>query len=184
MSSPELLDDLKGQVHQGFGVRVAGDLRVLLYLSAILRELCVRPLRSDCLAVVRSRAFYETMESMLGLALKWLRLDLGDPNRPRNICADGDQERGTNASPLSRCSQHISLALVFEHLLVCLRHLLVQAMFLRTHSADLPSEPWSLHGQEQVVMRLDPLAWLPKVVRQFIDETIRCPTNNKTKMLR
>jgi len=161
------LDELgKAQqyTHNAVAARLAEDIRVLFFLTALLREICAKPLHSIFIGVVRSRRFSEVLCGATQMALKRFERQMqGIP--VVDAFATG---KAASKSPLSNHMHDIDLAMVFEHLLVCMRHFLVQSMFVTTSAADVASEePWCWAVQEHMQLHIDAVSWLPQVLKRF-----------------
>eukprot|EP00971_Amphidinium_carterae_P309458 6149577-Amphidinium_carterae.1 len=90
---------------------------------------------------------------------------------PRDLFT-GKTAAGTRLSPLAKHIEELDMGSIFEHLLVCVRHTLVQAMFIPVAAADVrtdgrTSEPWCWGAQEYHRIHAECVTWLPEVVRRY-----------------
>eukprot|EP00929_Paragymnodinium_shiwhaense_P112708 TRINITY_DN80975_c0_g1_i1.p1 TRINITY_DN80975_c0_g1~~TRINITY_DN80975_c0_g1_i1.p1 ORF type:complete len:3310 (+),score=790.33 TRINITY_DN80975_c0_g1_i1:1463-9931(+) len=63
--------------------------------------------------------------------------------------------------------QGYDLVHVFEHLIVCMRHQLVQSMYVNVPETDEPALPWTWMAQEKLRIHQEAMMWLPDVVKRF-----------------
>jgi hypothetical protein len=153
------------------GGRLRDDLRVMFFVSALLREICAQPLRSIFLEVVRTGRFHEVLDGITRAAVKrFMSQFSGPPAHDLFVAQPG------KTSPLAHHYLEINLALVFEHLLVCMRHLITQSMYIPTpdlesgaHGAE--PEPWSWVAQSTHLIYKDAANWLPDVVKRYGETT-------------
>ncbi|CAE7942874.1 unnamed protein product, partial [Symbiodinium necroappetens] len=147
---------------------LANDIRVLFYLTALLRELACKPLQSPFLRLTRSTAFFDILESSVQLALKRFQRETKGP-MPKDLCANkrlGWLKGGPTDSPLSQHMEDFDLGLIFEHLIVCLRHSLVQALYVAPE-VSTKLLPWAWISQERLPMHKHVMNWLPQIVKRY-----------------
>lgn len=141
------------------------DIRILFYMTALLREVCAAPVDSPWVDVVRSEVFFQVLHGSIGIATKRLqKVKQGKP--PRNLF-EVPRAGAARPSPIAGHLEDFDLALVFEHLTVCLRHTLVQAMFVAPAHDALPSDPWAWRAQEAHDLHSEAFTWIPDVLRRF-----------------
>ena len=143
---------------------LATDIRVLFYLTALLREASCKPLDSPFLRVTRSTAYFEVLHSCINLSLARFQREAKGPP-PRDLCAN-KLKGGPTDSPLSQFMDDFDLGLIFEHLIVCLRHTLVQAMYIAPE-VSTKLLPWAWVSQERLPMHKDIMNWLPQIVKRY-----------------
>eukprot|EP00930_Biecheleria_cincta_P042926 TRINITY_DN29538_c0_g1_i1.p1 TRINITY_DN29538_c0_g1~~TRINITY_DN29538_c0_g1_i1.p1 ORF type:complete len:5332 (-),score=1004.55 TRINITY_DN29538_c0_g1_i1:66-16061(-) len=143
---------------------LTSDIRVLFYLTALLREVAAKPLRSPFLAVTRSKAFFEALAACIRLALKRLSRETKGPP-PRDLFAN-KLRGGPGETPLAPHMHDFDLALIFEHIIVCLRHTLTQAMYVTAAVSTKPL-PWAWISQERLPMHQEAMSWLPQIVKRY-----------------
>ncbi|CAK9059703.1 unnamed protein product [Durusdinium trenchii] len=141
---------------------LASDIRVLFYLTALLREASCKPLESPFLRVTRSTAYFDTLSACINLALKRFQRESKGPP-PRDLCA---KKGGPTDSPVSQHMDDFDLGLIFEHLIVCLRHTLVQAMYVAPE-VSTKLLPWAWISQERLLMHREVMTWLPQIVKRY-----------------
>eukprot|EP00435_Cladocopium_sp_Y103_P040213 s637_g10.t3 len=141
---------------------LASDIRVLFYLTALLREASCKPLESPFLRVTRSTAYFEVLNACINLALKRFQRESKGPP-PRDLCA---KKGGPTDSPLTQHMDDFDLGLIFEHLIVCLRHTLVQAMYVAPE-VSTKLLPWAWISQERLPMHQEVMNWLPQIVKRY-----------------
>lgn len=141
---------------------LASDIRVLFYLTALLREASCKPLESPFLRVTRSTAYFEVLHACINLALKRFQRETKGPP-PRDLCA---KKGGPTDSPLTQHMDDFDLGLIFEHLIVCLRHTLVQAMYVAPE-VSTKLLPWAWISQERLPMHQEVMNWLPQIVKRY-----------------
>lgn len=150
---------------QSIALILCADIRVLYYVTALLHELCAKDLRSAFLAVVRTEVFCSTVGCTLRLALRRFRQEVHGPP-PKDLCTNR-QGALAKPSPFVGLLGGYCLAHVFEHLLVCLRHLLLQAMYVPATAAESLGAPWAWQGQWAAQLHREALSWLPDVVNRY-----------------
>ncbi|CAK0844601.1 unnamed protein product [Prorocentrum cordatum] len=147
---------------------LTGDIRVIFYLSALLREVCSQPFRSGFLAMVRTPPFFLALEACVTLAVQRLQREVKrEPHK--DILRPKVVQQVSVESPMAGRVDNFSLAFVFEHVLVCLRHSLVQAMYVKADPGSSRADPWHWQAQEKLKVHLEVMTWLPEVMRQFVD---------------
>merc|ERR1719506_3652878 len=140
----------RDSVAEDIAGKLRDDLRVLFFVTALLREICARPLRSIFLQVVRTERFYEVLDGITNATVKRFMSQFSGP--PAHDLFTGAPGK---AEPLAHHYAELNLAQVFEHILVSMRHLIAQSMFVPTpdqesgaHGAE-PS-PWSWVAQNDL----------------------------------
>lgn len=158
-------DDAQAPVAAGIARMLVDDIRVLFFITALLREICAAPVHSIFINVIRTEGFFQALQCSIHIATTRLnREKSGKP--PRNLFA-GRQAGGARESPIAGHLDDFDLALIFEHLLVCLRHSLVQAMFVPPPADELPTQPWLWKIQERHAMHSEAFAWIPDVLTRY-----------------
>eukprot|EP00931_Biecheleriopsis_adriatica_P096456 TRINITY_DN7010_c0_g1_i1.p1 TRINITY_DN7010_c0_g1~~TRINITY_DN7010_c0_g1_i1.p1 ORF type:complete len:5389 (-),score=1202.56 TRINITY_DN7010_c0_g1_i1:94-16260(-) len=143
---------------------MTSDIRVLYYLTALLREVASKPLRSPFLSVTRSKAFFEVLDASIRLALKRFQRETKGPP-PKDLFSN-KLKGGPGETPLAKHMDEFDLSLIFEHLIVCMRHTMVQAMFVTPEVSTEPL-PWAWVSQERLKMHTEAMEWLPLIVMRY-----------------
>jgi hypothetical protein len=179
-----------------------GDLRVLYFFSGVLREICAKPvysnepgkdfligLPSEYLSVVRSQRFYDVLNASIGVAREaFAKKDKHREDPFSRVQRQKDSafplaaamtSSGVGVSPLAVHLDDCNLSQIFLHLVVCLRYMLVQAMYVvppetemgGKGDANLPehmaAEPWRRQAQESLAIHAEAASWLPEIAIYF-----------------
>jgi hypothetical protein len=137
---------------------------VLFFVSILLREICVKPLDDVKWAdVLHSEAFLVVLKSCLTFAVKAFRQQVG--RRGGSVTCKQPDGAAEKVSPLSHHLTECNLANIFEHLFVCLRHLLVRAMFIETRGTR--EGQWRWDSSQVLAMHRDAWSWIPDVVKTY-----------------
>lgn len=150
---------------QAMSEMLVEDIRVLYYVTALLHELCAKDLHSAFVAAVRTQAFCNVLSASIRLAQRRYQLERRGP-KPRDLYA-GKQGTGMFLSPMADFLNDFRLPDVFEHILVCMRHLLVQAMYVPPEASQGVGAAWGWIAQEASQVHGEALSWLPEVVVRY-----------------
>jgi len=154
------------------------DRRVLFFSTALLREICAKPLHSCVLSVVRTTNFQEVLDASVQTAVKVFSATKRKDKQKEDKLS-GAPEGGV--SPLAKHLDGCDLAMVFEHLFICMRHLITQAMYVASDAVDVGASdgasdsavregamPWLWNAQELLQMHRMAPGWMLEVAKAYI----------------
>jgi hypothetical protein len=142
------------------------DIRMLHMITALLHEICAKKVDSAFIGVVRTQVFYTLVQNCIRLALQRFQHEQA-PGAASFDLTELEEQPSSFTSPMRTLLDGFHLAPVFEHLLVCMRHLLVQAMYVPLPEADDEKSPWAWDAQEQMKIHLEAMTWLPEIIRIY-----------------
>lgn len=144
------------------------DIRVLFYITAILREIASKPRGTVFMRAFRSKEYFQLLGAMIVACLKRQDKITNGP-LPRNVCQDERTIKGITTSPLAHHGESFHMSEVFENLVVCLRSTLVQAVYVVEDSdeGDPVHYPWAWKAQPAVEMHKEAFNWLPQVMHLY-----------------